>query len=85
MNFCGMGIQNLRYRNWLFLQNRFLYIFTKGQITDIFRLFRGKKVPPEKSGGTFYVSFYTTNCNSICDRSVVKITVTETVHPDWTG
>lgn len=33
----------------------------------------------------FYVSFYTTNCNSICDRSVVKITVTETVHPDWTG
>ena len=49
MNFCGMGIQNLRYRNWLFLQNKFLYIFTKGQITDIFRLFRAKRFLRRKS------------------------------------
>ena len=83
MNFCGMGSQNLRYRNWLFLQNRFLYIFTKGQITDIFRLFRAKKVPPEIRRNLFYVSFCTTN---FCQNwSVVKITVTETVHPGWTG
>ena len=29
----------------------------------------------------FYVSFYTTNCNNVLDQTVVKITVTETVHP----
>jgi hypothetical protein len=29
----------------------------------------------------FYVSFYTTNSNNVLDQSVIKITVTETVHP----
>ena len=29
----------------------------------------------------FYVSFYTTNSNNVLDQTVVKITVTETVHP----
>jgi hypothetical protein len=33
----------------------------------------------------FYVSFYTTNSNNVLDQTVVKITVTETVHPGWTG
>ena len=33
----------------------------------------------------FYVSFYTTNSNNVLDQTVVKITVTETVRPDWTG
>ena len=33
----------------------------------------------------FYVSFYTTNSKNVLDQTVVKITVTETVHPGWTG
>ena len=33
----------------------------------------------------FYVSFYTTNSNNVLDQTVVKITVTETVRPGWTG
>ena len=33
----------------------------------------------------FYVSFYTTNSKNVLDQTVVKITVTETVRPGWTG
>lgn len=50
-----------------------------------FQAVHSKKVPPESSGGTFYVSFYTTNSKNVLDQTVVKITVTETVHPGWTG
>ena len=44
-----------------------------------------KKVPPESPAEPFYVSFYTTNSKNVLDQTVVKITVTETVRPDWTG
>ena len=59
--------------------------FTKCPITGIFRLFTAKRFHRNSPAEPFYVSFYTTNSNNVLDPSVVKITVTETVRPDWTG
>ena len=50
-----------------------------------FQAAHSKKVPPESPAEPFYVSFYTTNSKNVLDQTVVKITVTETVRPDWTG
>ena len=50
-----------------------------------FQAVHSKKVPPESPVEPFYVSFYTTNCNNVLDQTVVKITVTETVHPGLPG
>ena len=55
--------------------------FTKCPITGIFRLFTAKRFHRNPPAEPFYVSFYTTNCNNVLDQTVVKITVTETVHP----
>ena len=71
--------------NWLFSRIWILCIFTKCPITCIFRLFTAKRFHRNSPVEPFYVSFYTTNSKNVLDQTVVKITVTETVHPGWTG
>ena len=85
MNFCEISIQNSAYWNWLFSRIWILCIFTKCPITGIFRLFTAKRFHRNSPAEPFYVSFYTTNSKNVLDQTVVKITVTETVHPGWTG
>ena len=86
-----------RYKKSATVQQRFTLVYSSKKATCTFGgggcFFNAfvsdwsvpKKVPPEFSGEPFYVSFYTTNCNNVLDPSVVKITVTETVRPGWTG
>lgn len=58
---------------------------TQEKLLPVRELCLQSEVPPESPAEPFYVSFYTTNSKNVLDQTVVKITVTETVHPGLPG
>ena len=85
------------YKKSAAVQQRFASVYGSKKATDtlgngrlLFNAFvsdwsAAKRFHRNSPAEPFYVSFYTTNSKNVLDQTVVKITVTETVHPGWTG